>query len=811
MSGLQEHLSKLSPERRLLLQKLLQEKARDTGASALRRRVGEGPAPLSFAQQRFWFMDRMEPGSPVYNVPVSLRLRGGLDAPALERALGETVRRHEALRTVFGAGADGDPVQVVRPAGTFRLPTVDLAGLPSAERERVAARMAAAEMWHPFDLERGPLIRPLRVRLDEEDTVLLFTLHHIVSDQWSVDLLLREVMELYSAFAHGEPSPLPEPELQYADYAVWQREHLGEVVERQLAYWRERLAGAPPVLDLPADHPPSAALPVEAGSVPLRLSGAASRALHALARREGATPFMTLLAGWHAFLARYSGQEDVSVGTPVAGRTRPELEGIFGCFVNTLVIRADLSGDPTARELLGRVREATLEAESHQDLPFERLVEALQPERGPHLTPFFQAMFTLENQERTTPVEATDGLRMEPLPGKEQSAKVDIKLELVDDVEGMRGALVYRRGIRDAATVERMAEHLRALLEGMAADPDRRLSQLPLLADGERARLAEWNATESPYDTERPVHLRISEQAERTPDAVAVRSGDARLSYTELERRATRLARHLRARGVAPDQPVGLLLERGADAVVAVLGILRAGAAYLALDPGLPDERLRFLLDDAGARALVTDAALANRLPVFAGAVVRLDTDADAIAAECAEPFESGADARSLAYVIYTSGSTGTPKGVLVEHRGLSNYLAFFDEQVLGEEGFALPLVSRLSFDAHARQLFPPLLRGESVWVLPEQTVTDPAALLEALAGEERVSFGGVPSLWGAMVEAIRAGEAPKPAGLRAVLLGGEALSPELVGRTRELFPDVAIWNHYGPTEATVNTTVARV
>ncbi|MBV9774950.1 MAG: amino acid adenylation domain-containing protein, partial [Gemmatimonadetes bacterium] len=808
MSDLRRKLSDLSPERRLLLQKLLQEKSPGAAPPAIRRRGGSSPAPLSFAQQRFWLIDRMQPGNPAYNVPVAMRLRGTLDAAALERALGELSRRHEALRTVFRVGDDGEPVQVVRPSGAFRLPTVDLGGLSPEERERVALGLAEAEMWRPLDLERGPLLQPVRVRLDEEDTVLLCTMHHIVSDEVSVEILLREVAALSAAFARGGASPLPEPGLQYADYAVWQREHLtDEVVERQLAYWRGRLAGAP--AELPTDHPRPALLDPEAARHAVRLSPEASGALAALARREGATLFMALLAGWQALLARWSGEETQSVGTPVAGRTHPELEGVFGCFVNTLVIRVDLSGDPTAREVLHRVRDATLEAQAHQDVPFERLVEEIQPERGAQRTPFFQSLLAL--QHRSHGVAAAGPLRVEALPERREPAKFDLKLELRDQGTGIQGSLMYRRDLWEATTVERMVGHFQALLEGMAADPERRLSELELLGEDERARLAEWNATERTYDTEHPVHLRISEQAERTPDALAVRSGDARLNYAELERRATRLARHLRARGVAPDHPVGLLLERGADTVVAVLAILKAGAAYLALDPGLPDERLRFLLDDAGARALVTDAALANRLPDFEGAIVRLDADAATIESECAEPFESGADARSLAYVIYTSGSTGTPKGVLVEHRGLSNYLAFFDEQVLGAEGFALPLVSRLSFDAHVRQLFPPLLRGESVWVLPEATVTDPIALLAALATEERVSFGGVPSLWSAMVEAIRTGEAPKPAGLRAVLLGGEALSPELVARTRELFPDVAIWNHYGPTEATVNTTVARV
>ncbi|MEW5929831.1 MAG: amino acid adenylation domain-containing protein, partial [Gemmatimonadota bacterium] len=767
-------------------------------------------APLSFAQQRLWFIDRLEPGSSAYNMPAALRLRGALEARALRASLGALVRRHETLRTVF-ALRDGEPVQVIRRPGPVPLPTVDLAALAPQRREAEAARLAAAEAARPFDLERGPLLRATLLRLDRDDHALLFTLHHVVGDAWSMEVLTREVSAAYGAYSRGEEPRLPELPVQYADYAAWQRGWLaGEALEAQLAWWRERLAGAPPVLEIPTDHPRRPGAGSAAGRARLALDPRTAHRVRELARREGATPFMALLAAWQLLLGRYAGQVDVVVGSPIAGRTRSELEGLIGFFVNTLVLRTDLSGDAGFRELLRRVREATLGAFQHQDLPFERLVEELQPERSLTHTPLFQVVFSLQGAPPGAP--RLGRLEAEPLDAGAATATFDLSFTMTDTGEGLEGSLVYRTALFEAATAERMLGHFAVLLRGVAADPDQSIGEVDLLSPAERERvLVEWNATARDFPRGRCVHELIAEQAARTPDAVAVEAHDGRWTYAELEHRANRLARHLRSRGVGPEARVGLLLERGADTVAAVLGILRAGAAYLALDPSYPDERLRFMLEDAGATVLLTRSGLAERCRGFGGAAVLLDADREAIEREPAEAPEGGAGPEGLAYVIYTSGSTGAPKGVLVEHRALANYLAWFDREVLGEEGFALPMVSRLSFDAHARQLFPPLLRGEAAWVLPEAAAADPRALLEAISGRERVSFGGVPSLWGAMLELVKSGEAPRPAGLRAVLLGGEAFPPELAERTLAEFPGIALWNHYGPTEGTVNTTVARV
>ena len=771
-------------------------------------RVARGePLPASFAQRRLWLVDRLEPGSAAYNVPFALRLRGALDVGALRASLEALVARHETLRTTF-AEEGGEPVQVINAAAPVALEVVEV------EDEAAAERIAREEALRPFDLEAGPLLRATLLRLGAEEHVLCFTLHHIVSDGWSMQVLVREVSALYGAASHGGSVVLPELPVQYADYAVWQRGWLaGEVLEEQIGFWKERLAGAPQLLEVPTDRPRAPGQGPLAQGHGFALSPELSAGLRALARREGATLFMALLAGWQALLSRYSGQEDLVVGTPIAGRTRRETEGLIGFFVNMLALRAELGGDPTWAELLGRVRQGALEAYDHAELPFERLVEELRLERSLTHSPLFQAIFSLDEEATVDGGGALSlgELGLEPFGTGGEVSKFDLKLSAADREEGVSGALVYRTALFDAATAARMAGHLEVLLAAMVADPSARVGEVPLLSAAEREQvLEEWNAT----DAEIPrglVHERIAEQAVRTPDAPAVVSAGRTLTYAELEGDANRLAHHLRALGVGPDARVGFLLERSAETVVTVLGILKAGAAYVALDPAYPDERLRFMLADAGAVLAVSNGSLTERLAGFGGALVRLDTDAEAISARPQEAPESGAGPQSLAYVIYTSGSTGTPRGVLLEHRGLSNYLAWFDRAVLGEEGFALPMVSRLSFDAHVRQLFPPLLRGEAVWVLPEATVGDPEALLEALSTRERVSFGGVPSLWSAMLERIRGGESPKPAGLVAVLLGGEALPAELAERTFAEFPDVALWNHYGPTEATVNTTVARV
>ncbi|HEX8273806.1 MAG TPA: amino acid adenylation domain-containing protein, partial [Longimicrobiaceae bacterium] len=767
-----------------------------------------GAVPLSFAQERLWFLDRLQPGSAFYNVPAALRLSGGLDARALGRALGEIVRRHEALRTTF-AEAEGSPVQIVAPFGGFELPVEDLAGLGESEREATAKRRAAEDAARPFDLRRGPLFRAALLRLDVEEYVLLLCMHHVVSDEWSMGVLFGELAALYAAYREGGESPLPELAVQYADYAVWQREQLqGEVLERQIGYWKERLAGAPELLELPADHPRPAVQTFRGAAEPVALQGELLERLEALSRREGVTLYMTLLAAFQALLSRYSGSEDVVVGSPIAGRTRRETEGLIGFFVNTLVLRSDLSGDPSFREVLRRVRETTLGAYEHQEVPFERLVAELRPERSLSHSPLVQVIFALQNAGGAAGT--LPGLQLQPVETELESAKFDLILGVAATPQGLQGEFSYATDLFERATIARMLGHLERVLEQVADDAEVRLGALELLGEAERAQVLEaWNRTEAEYPADRCVHQLFEAQAARTPDAPAVVFGAETLSYAELAARTGRLAHHLRRLGVGPEARVGICLERSPEMVVAVLAVLRAGGAYVPLDPAFPAERLGLMAADSGIAVLLTQGKLRGLMPDFAGEVVVLDSPADLASGDGALPHSPSPD--NLAYVIYTSGSTGAPKGVLVTHGGLANYLAWFDRTVLGPEGFALPLVSRLGFDAHVRQLFPPLLRGEPVWVLPEETVSDPDALLDVLSAHGRVSFGGVPSLWSATLERVRSGAGARPEGLKAVLLGGEALPRELAERTFAVFPEVAVWNHYGPTEATVNTTVARV
>jgi len=791
----------------------VQAEARDDGrARPLARVPRDGrPFPVSFAQRRLWLVDQMEPGTPAYNVPAALRLRGRLEVRALERSLEALVRRHESLRTVFAAGPDGEPAQVIREAEPRALPVVDLGALPDGARGRATERLAGEEALRSFDLAAGPLMRATLLRLGDGEHVLLFTLHHIVSDGWSTEVLVREASALYADLAAGREPSLPELPVQYADFAVWQRETLaGEEEARQVAYWRSRLEGAPPLLEIPTDRPRPAAVSPRAGNVPVTLPAAAAAGLRKLAREEDASPFIVLLSAFQALLSRHAGQDDVLVGIPSAGRGRLELEGLIGFFVNALVIRADLSGDPPFRVLARRVRERVLEAQAHRDLPFERLVEALGVERTPGHSPVFQVNFALQAASRATL--SLGGLEVESLDAERSQVKFDLNFMLAEDGDRVEGTLAYRADLFDRATVEALAERFVRVAEAVAADPELHLSGLPLLSGEERRAVLEtYNDTAAPFP-EGCVHERFERVADETPDAVAVESAAGTLTYGELEMRANRLANHLRRLGAGPESRVAVLVERSPELVVAVLGVLKAGAAYVPVDPADPAERVLAVLKDSGAAVLLTGERIADALPASAGVpVVRLDADGPEIGREPADRPRSGVGPGNLAYVIYTSGSTGAPKGVLVEHRGLSNYLAWFCREVLGDRAPALPLVSRLSFDAHVRQLYPPLLLGRAVWVLPAETVGDPAALLRALGSKERVAFGGVPALWGAVLDAAAAGEAPLPAGLEAVLLGGEALPPSLVERTLSAFPGVRVFNHYGPTEATVNTSVARV
>jgi amino acid adenylation domain-containing protein len=742
-------------------------------------RPSEG-VPLSFAQQRLWFLDRLEPESPFYNVPSAVRLLGTLAPAALAAAFQEIVRRHEALRTRF-VDREGRPVQAVVEDAAVPLPLLDLTDLPAARREAEAARLARAEGRRPFDLERGPLLRLALLRLASNEHLLLAVFHHIVSDGWSMGVFLRELSELYRAFTAGEPSPLPPLPLQYADFALWQRGWLaGETLERQLAYWRRQLAGVPP-LALPTDRPRPATPAYRGARRPL----AVAAELGALARRESVTPFMTLLAAFSAVLGRWAGQETLAVGTPIAGRTRVELEPLIGFFVNTLVLRTDLAGDPTGRALLGRCREAALGAYAHQDLPFEKLVEALHPDRELARAPLFQVLLSLQNAP--FPAVELSGVSLAPMEVEPGTAKFDLTLSLAEVPDGITGWLEYDAHLFDGTTAARLAEHVTVLLQSLTADPGRRLSELPLLSPGEHHQLLwEWAGPRlEPVSEEPGIEAWITAQARRTPEAIAVVQGARQLTYGELADAAEHLARDLRARGVGPETVVGIHLRKSPEAIVAILAVLRAGGAYLPLDPAYPEERLAWLREDSRAAVMLDETAVG--------------------AALCGRPGWEGAAAppSSPAYLLYTSGSTGRPKGVVVTRAGL---LASTRARLEGYTGAvsAFLILPSLAFDSSVAGLFWTLCQG-GMLILPQEDAAADPALLARLVEARRVSHWlSIPSLYGLVLDAAGPGQLRS---LAAVIVAGESCPADLPARHAAVLPDAVLLNEYGPTEGTVWAT----
>ena len=772
-------------------------------AAPIERVPRDRPLPLSFAQQRLWLVDRIEPDSPAYNIPFALRLRGRLDLAALRASLDVLVRRHETLRTVF-VQHDGAPVQVVHPPAPVPLPLLDLRGPAEGTRESMARRIAREEAMRPFDLARGPLLRGTLLRLGEEDHALLFTLHHIVSDAWSTDVLVREVSALYAGFSRGEEPALPELPVQYVDYAVWQRGRLsGEALEAQLGYWKERLTGAPPLLEIPTDRARATGTDPRAASHGFVLSAKTSQALRELSRWEGTTLFMTVLAGWQALLSKYSGQEEVVVGSPITGRTQRETEGLIGFFVNMLALRTDLAGDPTWAELLERVRETALGAYDHQDLPFERLVEELNVERSLTHTPVFQVTFGLDRSGSGEAL-SLGRLAIAPFAAEEGVAKFDLHLAFVETDEGLRGTVLYRAALFDAATVARMARHLEVVLDAMAVEPSRRISEVLLLRGAERTQVLEgWNATAVEYPRIL-LHDLVSAQAARTPRAVAVVFEGQSLTYAELEARANRLAHQLRHLGVGPESRVGVCAERSPELVVALLGVLKAGGAYVPLDPAYPAERLAYMLGDSGVPVLLTQERLLERLPEHSAQVLCLDRDAALWEGRASEPPAVQVEPESLAYVIYTSGSTGRPKGAMNAHRGIVNRLLWMQQEYGLDESDVVLQKTPFSFDVSVWEFFWPLLAGARLVLAKPEGHRDPAYLSELIEREGVSTLHFVPSMLQAFLDA---GEPARCGTLRRVMCSGEALPYELTERFREALPGAELHNLYGPTEAAVDVT----
>ncbi|MGW2150380.1 amino acid adenylation domain-containing protein [Nonomuraea bangladeshensis] len=738
--------------------------------------------PASFAQERLWFLARLDPGAPAYHINAVIELPERDDPDRCERMLRELVRRHETLRTAL-AVEDGELVQVVQVELPVALPRTDLRGLPPERAEREFGALARELARRPFALERAPLWRAHLVRMPGGAAQrLVFVVHHAVFDARSATNFAAELEELDAAWAEGRPPRLPELPVQYADYAAWQREHLaGGVLAAQLGHWRDRLAGLPADLGLPTDRPRPAVRGHAGAEHHLALPAGLTGALEALARRRGATLFMVLLAGLKAVLSRYAGQHDVVVGTPVAGRELPEFEPLLGMFVNTLVLRTDLGGDPEFGELLDRVRETVLDALDHAEAPFDRLVEALQPVRDTSRTPLYQVGFNL--LPMSTRGQFPNG-----------TAQLDLNVDVVRTADGAGVYFEYSTELFDAATIARLAEAYLLVLEAAAADPGTRLSELPLMTAAQRHELlTRWNGTAAAYP-ERTLHELVAEQAARTPGAVAVRGPDGEeLTYAELDARAGALAGRLAAAGVRAETCVALCLPRGVPQVVALLAVLRAGGCYLPLDAAYPAERLAYLLADSGAALLVTESAQLDRLPVERPPALLLDGP---------EPARSTAPVSSvgpdhLAYLIYTSGSTGRPKGVQVPHRGVVNLVTDVIRRLGG--GSALYLTS-LSFDIAALEIFTPLLSGGTLVIAPEDAARTPKELRRAAEDADLVQL--TPSVASLAVEHL-------PPGVPRVILGGEPLPVALAARLLEVAGE--LWNFYGPTETTIWSTAYRV
>lgn len=768
--------------------------------------------PLSFAQQRLWFLDQLETGNPAYNIAIGVQFQGELSIPLLERIINQIIRRHDVLRTTF-CTIEGQPTQVTADSLTLTLTVTDLRLLPKTERETEAQRIATQEIQKPFNLQQGALLRATLIQLAPQEHRLLLTMHHIISDGWSAEVILQELATLYKAFLAGEAVSLSDLPTQYSDFVYWQREWLqGKVLASQLAYWKQQLATLPPILELPTDRPRPAVQTFRGATRSLQLSATLTESLKTLSRQAGVTLFMLLLAAFKTLLHRYTEQDQISVGSPIANRNQDELKGLIGFFVNTLVLHTDLSGNPSFQELLNRVRQVALGAYAHQDLPFEQLVEALQPERNVSYSPLFQVMFTLQNAPLLPEI---PDLMMRQVKVESETAQFDLSVTVETPEQGLVIDFEYNTDLFDDSTIARMQEHFRVLLEGIVANPNVPLSELPLLTAEEQQQLWQWGnlaASQSPVgqhqNSDRCIHQLFEAQVKRTPDAIAVIFEDQQLTYRELNEKANQLAHYLQSLGVASEVLVGICVERSIEMIVGLLAILKAGGAYVPIDPQLPKERLALMLADTQVPVLLTQTHLLNLLPESPAQVVCLDTFWTNLPTFPSPHLPISLTPSNLAYVIYTSGSTGQPKGVMIEHRALVSYIETASVKYAIEAGDRVLQFASLSFDVATEEVFVSLTQGATLVLRTNLMLSSVSVFLQQCHELELTVLDLPTAFWHQITTELSQG-LKLPESLRLVIIGGEAALPDRLLIWQNCVGDrVRLLNAYGPTETTIGATV---
>ncbi|BAZ14314.1 amino acid adenylation domain-containing protein [Calothrix sp. NIES-4071] len=810
MSNLSQRIANLSPEKLALLQQRLIKKDNTSVAQKIipRRKTSE-PCPLSFSQQRLWFLNQLEPLSP-FNISIAVRLDGTLNLQALQQTLNAIVARHEALRTNF-VSVDENPIQVIAEIQTVKITLIDLSELCNTDPEAEIEQILKKETQYPFNFSSDLMLRSTLLRLSEEEHILLLVMHHVASDGWSVGILYKELAGFYEAFLTGNPSPFPELPIQYADFAHWQRQWLsGDTLQTQLNYWKQQLKEAPTILSLPTDKPRPPIQTFKGGTKHFQLNQDLTQKLKTLSTLSGATLFMTLMAAFATLLSRYSGQEDIVIGTPIANRNRSEVESLIGFFINTLVLRNKLQGNPTFLELLERVRETTLGAYDHQDLPFEKLVEELQPERTLSHTPIYQVMFVLQN----APIGTFElpGLTLTPLELEDAAARDDLFLSMMETETGLSGELVYNSDLFEITTIERMVIHFQTLLESIVKNPLQQVAQLPLLSATEQHQLlVEWNDTGADYPLEQTFTQQFEAIVEKNPLSIAVGFENQQLTYQQLNARANRWARHLVSLGVEAETIVAINSERNIDLLTAMLAVFKAGGAYLPLNPHHPVERNRQVLEQSQVSLVLSAKSWSSDLQTGKDAhstnqLLLLLEDLDSFDYS-SENLKGRSTPENLAYVIYTSGSTGKPKGAMLEHRGMLNHLyAKVNDLQLTQTDIVAQTAAQ-TFDISIWQFLVALLVGGRVEIVPTEVTTDPAELLTLVQSKQISILEIVPSLLRMMLEHISSSNKPNLSQLRWLLLTGETLPPQLCRQWFEYYPAIPMMNAYGPTECSDDVT----